>query len=125
MRNKKEEQLQKVIFQYINLFKKSKGIYYPHSIPNGMYLGQGRNKGAYMNEMKKQGLLTGATDIELGYRFLIYHIELKVDKGKLSESQVAVQKEIEHMQQIGYQVRHVVVRDTLDDFIEKVINDQS
>jgi len=116
-----EKELQTQIISYIR-----KRNIFGFAIHNEfMGLSHLKNKFTYINSLKTQGFVTGATDLVILYNTTAYFVELKVNKNKLSDKQQEFKKNIDTHTEQGYKIKHVVVRDTLDDFIEKVINDQS
>lgn len=86
-RTETEEQLQKSVVDYLNLVSKGKFRFF--HIPGGGHISAGMGA-----RRKRMGAKAGAPDLILeiaGGRLI--EIELKADKGRLSKSQVAWQKE--------------------------------
>lgn len=97
-----EHEVQATVVQYIQSCYP--GVLF-HSIPNGARLASGKdNRIAIMrmNILKQEGLLPGVCDLFLaearGY-FNGFYLELKTDKGKLSENQEWF---IAHAEKKGY-----------------------
>ena len=81
------------------------------SCPNGMLLG-GRNNFALMGMLKKEGLLPGVSDIIIVTKKEILFVEIKTEKGVMSDNQKDFQKQIESL---GYKY---LIWKSLDDCLK-------
>ena len=93
MNHQSESQLQEQICNYLSMIcRKYKFIYF--SVPNEAW-GAGRSKkklsGAEygkINHFKKMGMTSGVSDLIIGHKGKMFCLELKLPKGKQSESQI-------------------------------------
>ena len=106
----KEKYLQEQVCNYLRM----KGHYF-YSIPNGFWNGITNKvkKFAYINSLKRQGLLVGVADIEIKMDDgTTVYFELKVEKNKQSEHQKLFQENVEIRNNAYYIIR------SLDDVIK-------
>ncbi len=107
----KEAQLQSECVQWFRLQYPDKIIY---AIPNG-----GSRNIIEASNLKKQGILSGVADLHLPIRSGNYHslfIEMKYDKGKQTESQIAFQNKVEK-----FDNKYLVIR-SFDEFVTEIKN---
>ena len=101
MQFKKEIDFQKFVCAYLDIQIGKKGLVTYFSVPNGVLAG-GNNRYAIMNSMKSSGLKRGVSDLILVFKSYIIFLELKNDKGKLSEDQIAFMDTINNQTDFMY-----------------------
>ena len=79
-RQRPEQQCQRAVVEHLRLRAKP-GVVYFH-VPNG-----GRRSMREAAEFKRQGVLAGVSDLILLHDGNFFALELKADKGRLSEAQ--------------------------------------
>ena len=88
----KESEFQKYICKLLDTYINTRLISYYFSVPNGSYFGGGYG---YINMMKSTGLKSGVADLVIILTDSILFLELKLDKGVISDSQKQFKQIIE------------------------------
>lgn len=104
----KESDLQKAIVEYLDLM----GVFY-FAVNNEM-AGGGKSAKIRMSHFKAMGLRAGASDLVLVLRGRVVFLEVKMPKGRQSESQKRFQMVVENL---GH--RYEVARSVYD--VERVL----
>jgi len=110
--NISEERLQADCYQWFhNSFPELRGLLW--HVPNG-----GQRSASEANKFKAIGLVPGVADLHFFYKGQIHFIELKIETGRLSESQV---KWIEAIS--NHQGQVVVIRnlETFQNYVNQII----
>jgi len=76
-----EHDLQKSIVNYVRLIERDVMIF---AIPNG-----GQRHVAVARKLKAEGVVAGVPDLCLIYKGIVAFVEVKTEKGRMSESQLA------------------------------------
>ena len=92
MKFTKESEFQKYICKLLDEYINTKLISYYFSVPNGSYFGGGYG---YINMMKSTGLKSGVADLVVILTDSILFLELKLEKGVVSDSQKQFKQIIE------------------------------
>jgi hypothetical protein len=92
MKFTKESEFQKYICKMLDDHIKAGAISYYFSVPNGSYFSGGYG---YINMMKSTGLKSGVADLVVILTDSILFLELKLDKGVVSDSQKQFKQIIE------------------------------
>jgi len=88
----KEAEFQKYICKILDGYMKQGIIIYYFSVPNGSYFG---GSYGYINMMKATGLKNGVSDLVIITKQSILFLELKLEKGIISDSQKSFKNMIE------------------------------
>lgn len=102
-----EEQLQAQCVDWLRA--QCPRVFFFH-VPNGLYLGSGKNKAGYINKMKRLGFVPGVPDIYMAWPGCDLFVELKAKGNTPKPHQKAI---IERLRGMGHPAE---VIDTFEDF---------
>jgi hypothetical protein len=88
------------------------------SIPNGIFFNAlGKSKFTYMNKLKREGFLAGASDLVILTKKQPYFVEIKTKNGKQSDTQKLFQ---ENVKKLGYQYLIWRSHEDAEDFVKNI-----